>query len=83
MGRLPSGARSVLEEELSPTDLQTLLMDLTRTRSARVDAARLRQRWAEDRFVRPAPVDPRRLAGLLARAWDLLPPEFPESSFPR
>jgi hypothetical protein len=26
-----------------------------------IDVARLRQRWAEDRFVRPAEVDPRRL----------------------
>ena len=73
---LPANARSVLEEGLSPTDLQTLLLDLARTRSARVDAARLRQRWAEDRFVRPSEVDPRRLAGLLARAWNLLPAEF-------
>ena len=73
---LPANAGSVLEEGLSPTDLQTLLLDLARTRSARVDAARLRQRWAEDRFVRPAEVDPRRLARLLARAWSLLPAEF-------
>jgi hypothetical protein len=73
---LPSGARSVLEEGLSPTDLQTLLLDLARTRSARIDPSRLRQRWAEDRFVQPAEVDPRRLAGLLARAWTLLPAEF-------
>jgi hypothetical protein len=73
---LPQDARSVLEEGLSPTDLQTLLLDLARTRSARVDVARLRQRWAEDRFVRPAEVDPRPLAGLLARAWSLLPAEF-------
>ena len=73
---LPATAQSVLEEGLSPTDLQTLLLDLARTRSARVDVARLRQRWAEDRFVRPAEVDPRRLAGLLARAWSLLPGEF-------
>lgn len=73
---LPPAARSMLEEGLSPTDLQTLLLDLTRTRSARIDPARLKQRWAEDRFVRPAEVDPRRLAGLVAGAWRLLPAEF-------
>ena len=73
---LPPAARVVLEEELSPTDLQTLLLDLARTRSARIDPGRLRRRWAEDRFVRPAEVDPRQLAGLLARAWSLLPAEF-------
>jgi hypothetical protein len=74
--RLPPGARTVLEAELSPTDLQTVLLDVARTRSARVDAARLRQRWADDRFAQPAQVDPRRLAGLLARVWELLPTEF-------
>jgi hypothetical protein len=73
---LPPTARSVLEEGLSPTDLQTLLLDLVRTRSARIDPPRLRQRWAEDQFVRPADVDPRRLADLLARVWSLLPAEF-------
>jgi hypothetical protein len=73
---LPPDARSVLEDGLSPTDLQTLLLDLVRTRSARIDPRRLRRRWAEDRFVHPAEVDPRRLAGLLARAWALLPAEF-------
>jgi hypothetical protein len=66
----------VLEEGLSPTDLQTLLLYLARRRSARIDPPRLRQRWAEDRFVQPAAVDPRRLAGLVARAWSLLPAEF-------
>jgi hypothetical protein len=66
----------VLEAGLSPTDLQTLLLDLTHTRSVRIDPGRLRQRWAEDRFVRPAEADPRGLAGLLARAWTLLPAEF-------
>jgi hypothetical protein len=73
---LPRGAQSVLAAGLSPTDLQTLLLDLARTRSRQVDAARLRRRWTDDRFVQPAPVDPRRLSGLVARAWELLPSEF-------
>jgi hypothetical protein len=74
--RLPRDARSVLEEGLSATDLQTLLLDLARTRSMQVGAARLGRRWADDRFVQPGQVDPRRLAGLVARIWGLLPPEF-------
>ncbi len=53
---LPDGARSVLTDELSPTDLQTLLLDLVRNRAARVGPARLMRRWTEDRFVTPAPV---------------------------
>lgn len=73
---LPAEARSVLEDGLSPTDLQTLLLDLARTRSARIDPGRLSSRWQQDRFVQPAEVDPRRLAGLLAQAWTLLPAEF-------
>ena len=66
----------MLAEQLSPTDLQTLLLDLVRSRAARVDPARLMRRWVEDRFVHPATVDPRRLARLVARAWELLPAEF-------
>jgi hypothetical protein len=73
---LPDGARSVLAEELSPTDLQTLMLDLVRNRTARVDPARLVRRWTEDRFVRPASVDPRELARLVAWVWDLLPAAF-------
>lgn len=73
---LPEGARSVLAEGLSPTDRQTLLLDLARTRAARVDPARLLQRWSEDRFVHPSPIDPRRLTPLVARVWELLPAEF-------
>ena len=69
-------ARSVLTEQLSPTDLQTLLLDLVRTRAGRVDPARLVRRWTDDRFVTPAAVDPRRHAALVARAWALLPSEF-------
>jgi hypothetical protein len=66
----------VLGDQLSPTDLQTLLLDLMRSRSVRVDPARLMRRWTEDRFVRPATVDPRELARLVARIWDLLPADF-------
>ena len=73
---LPDGARSVLTDELSPTDLQTLLLDLVRSRAAQLDPARLMRRWTEDRFVTPAPVDPRRLARLLAQVWARLPAEF-------
>jgi hypothetical protein len=73
---LPAGTRSVLTDGLSPTDLQTLLLDLARTRAARVDPPRLVRRWTEDRFVSPSSVNPRRLAALVATAWDRLPTEF-------
>jgi hypothetical protein len=74
--RLPPGTRAELEDHLSPTDLQTLLLDLARTRARRVTPARLRQRWQQDRFVRPAAVDPRRLVAVEAALWRSLPATF-------
>jgi hypothetical protein len=74
--RLPPGAQSVLENGLSPTDLQSLLLDLARTRAHRSTPASVRRRWQQDRFVQPSPVDPRRLAEVNLHLWRLLPPEF-------
>ncbi|HSU35053.1 MAG TPA: hypothetical protein VLJ88_05280 [Propionibacteriaceae bacterium] len=73
---LPAEARSVLLDGLSPTDLQTLLLDVVWTRAQRVDASRLMSRWREDRFVRPAAVDPRAHSRLVAQLWAALPREF-------
>jgi hypothetical protein len=73
--RMPEGARRALAG-LSGTDLQTLLLSLARSRAATVTPAGLMRRWRDDRFVRPAAVDPRRLAVVEARIWQLLPPEF-------
>ena len=74
--RLPIAARAVLEDELAPTDLQTLLLSLARTRAHHVDVPRLRERWQQDRFVRPSATDPRRLAATVAHLWRMLPAEF-------
>ena len=68
--------RAALETDLPPTDLQTLLLGVVRTRAAAVTPARVMQRWRQDRFVRPSAVDPRRLARLEARLWELLPAGF-------
>lgn len=70
--RLPEGTRESLAA-LSASDLQTLLLSVARTRASRVRPADLLRRWREDRFVRPAPSDPRTLAALEARMWQLLP----------
>lgn len=59
--------------DLSPTDLQSALLDVARARAARVDPARLARRWADDAFVRPSAVDPRRLVELEAALWRALP----------
>jgi hypothetical protein len=37
--------RAALEQELSPTDLQSLLLAVVRTRASRVTAARVARRW--------------------------------------
>jgi hypothetical protein len=73
---LPAEARSILLDGLSPTDLQTLLLDVARTRAHRVDAVRLVSRWREDRFVRPAAVDPRAHSRVVAQLWAALRAEF-------
>ena len=70
--RLPGGAREVLETGLSPTDLQTLLLDLARTRAQRIKPSQTLRRWQSDRFVRPARVDPGQLSKLQSRLWELV-----------
>ena len=74
--QLPEGAREVLEDKLSPTDLQTLLLDLAKTRADKLKPPSVRQRWQQDRFVRPSPIDPHQLADTDLRLWRLLPPQF-------
>jgi hypothetical protein len=73
---LPAGTREALERGLPPTDLQTLLIAVARARAHRASAADVMRRWQSDRFVRPAASDPRRLAAVEARLWQLLPTEF-------
>lgn len=73
---LPAGSREALTEGLSPTDLQTALLDVTRARASKVTTARLMQRWRQDRFVQPSTQDPRRLSRVQAALWDALPARF-------
>jgi hypothetical protein len=68
--------RAALEGGLAPTDLQSLLLEVVRTRVRRVTPARVMRRWREDRFVRPSAHDPRLLARVEARVWQLLPAAF-------
>jgi hypothetical protein len=70
--RLPEGSRTVLETELSPTDLQSLLLGLARTRALRIRPAEALRRWKSDRFVRPAAIDPGRLSDIENRLWQRL-----------
>jgi hypothetical protein len=74
--RVQADPRSALEQRLGPSDLQTLLMSVTKSRASAVTAARLMQRWEHDRFVRPAPSDPRAVWRVETRLWELLPADF-------
>ncbi len=71
--QLPAESRPGLCADLSPTDLQSLLLDVSHARASAVTPARLMQRWRADRFVRPGDTDPRLLAQATARLWDCLP----------
>ena len=73
---LPAGAWEAIEHDLSPTDLQSLLIAVARARARQITAADMMRRWQHDRFVRPAASDPRRLAAVESRLWQLLPVRF-------
>src|SRR5262245_14699115 len=62
-----------LTERLSPTDLQTLLLEVYRRRAAAVTPSRLLARYEDNRFVVKSPVDPLDLARLEASIHDRLP----------
>ena len=49
----PHGPRYVLERTLTPADLQTLLLDVSRRLAVAVSPARLVRRWRDDRYVQP------------------------------
>jgi hypothetical protein len=51
----------VLSERLTPTDLQSVLLEVYRRRAAGRTAAEVLARYVDDRFVRPSPLRPDRL----------------------
>lgn len=70
------GLAAILAERLAPTDLQSLMMEVYRRRAAGVTPAALLERFGQNRFVRPAAEDPRKLVAFDARAFELLPPGY-------
>ncbi len=69
---MPAGTRTALVG-LSGANLRSLLLSVARDRAATVRPSDVVRRWREDRFVRPARADPRLLAQVEARMWQLLP----------
>ncbi|WP_410821307.1 hypothetical protein [Micromonospora sp. 050-3] len=69
---MPAGTRRALSG-LSSADLRSLLLSVARDRAAATRPSEVVRRWREDRFVRPAGTDPRVLARVEARMWQLLP----------
>ncbi|WP_197701230.1 hypothetical protein [Micromonospora coriariae] len=69
---MPAGTRTALAG-LPAADLRTMLLTVSRDRAATARPPDVIRRWREDRFVRPAGADPRALAQVEARMWQLLP----------
>ncbi len=66
----------VLVERLSPTDLQSLLLEVYRRRAIEVQPRQLLERYEHDRFVRPSEIAPSVLAKFDILAWSLLPDQY-------
>ncbi|MBM0107296.1 hypothetical protein JM946_21370 [Steroidobacter sp. S1-65] len=69
---IDASVRQALAEDLAPTALWSLLLDVFERRAAQRSPAMVRQQWESDRFVQPCAIDQRTLntldAHLLAAA---------------
>jgi hypothetical protein len=66
----------VLAEKLSPTDLQSLLLEVAKRRAAARTPADLVRQYKEDRFVRPSKADPRMLLAIARHAFASVPARY-------
>jgi len=66
----------VLTNQLSPTDLQSLLLEVFRHRAEGRTPKAVLEQYRENRFVHPATADPRRLLAWDTRAFSLLSADF-------
>lgn len=73
---LPPDVRERLEQDLTSSDLRTLLLDVAAARARATRPADVLARRRQDRLVRPATSDPRKVWGLEARLWEALPDTF-------
>ncbi|HEX3049655.1 MAG TPA: hypothetical protein VHP83_03290, partial [Aggregatilineaceae bacterium] len=70
------GLAALLAERLTPTDLQSLLLDVYRQRAQRLTPADVLSSYESNRFVKPSTVAPQRLLEWEQAAFAALPPEF-------
>jgi hypothetical protein len=66
----------VLSDRLSPTDLQSLLLEVSRRKAARIRPADLLARYERDRFVRPSARGAEEVTAFDQLAWSLLPDAY-------
>ncbi len=71
-----SGLISILAERLTPTDLQSLLLEVYRVRAKRIRPSELLSNYQDNRFVRPSATSPTSLLKWEQVALSTLPPEF-------
>ena len=70
------GLSSILAERLSPTDLQSLLLEVYRFRSGQIQPPSLLSEFESNRFVRPSALSPAALLKWEQIAFKHLPREF-------
>src|SRR5271170_1317344 len=66
----------VLSDRLTPTDLQSLLLEVYRKKATRIRPADLLARYERDRFARPAVHSAQEAAAFDQLAWSLLPDAY-------
>jgi hypothetical protein len=70
------GIVSILAEHLSPTDLQSLLLEVYRVRSSRMQPSAVLSDFASNRFVQPSAISPTSLLRWEQIAFSHLPQDF-------
>lgn len=66
----------VLTDRLSQSDLQSLLLEVYRSRSQSLTPQHLLQQYEQNRLVQPAAISPRQLLEFDRLAYSVLPPSF-------
>lgn len=66
----------MLAERLDPTDLQSLILEVYRRRTAKIKPGQLLERYERDRFVRLSDVAPQVLTDFDRLVWSLLPNHY-------